>query len=191
MYCPKKWKSDHTCHHPHRFNELATKSEKWKWKPRLACVSVHLPPWQTPVDVLPWTCRSQGKWPSRETDGQGNPHKWLASRKIWSIKEPETAPAGTKPRTSITDRLEQKGIERGSAGRSSLTKTRKGHGQSDQGWTYFKGDTGKTGRNAYGLFGVENLPSWTELNTTITTNKLKRKRKQSKTMTTAVLKKNI
>ena len=25
-------------HHPHRFNELATKSEKWNGKPRLECV---------------------------------------------------------------------------------------------------------------------------------------------------------
>ena len=28
--------SDHTCHHPHRLNKLATKCEKWNGKPRLA-----------------------------------------------------------------------------------------------------------------------------------------------------------
>jgi len=27
-------------------------------------------------------CRSEGKRPSRQTDGQSNPNKWLASRKI-------------------------------------------------------------------------------------------------------------
>ena len=27
--------SQTTCHHPHRFNEFATKSEKWNGKPRL------------------------------------------------------------------------------------------------------------------------------------------------------------
>ena len=32
--------------------------------------------------------------------GQSNPHKWLASRKIWSVEELETLPAGTKPRAS-------------------------------------------------------------------------------------------
>ena len=30
----------------------------------------------------------------------GNHHMWLASRKIWSVEELETLPAGTKPRTS-------------------------------------------------------------------------------------------
>ena len=30
-------RSNHTCHYPHRFNELATKSEKWNGKPRLEC----------------------------------------------------------------------------------------------------------------------------------------------------------
>ena len=57
--------SDHTCHHPHRFNELATKSEKWNGKPRLECVDGRHPPSKTPVGVLPWTCRSEGKRPSR------------------------------------------------------------------------------------------------------------------------------
>ena len=34
----KRRQSDHTCRHPHRFNGLATKSEKWNGKPRLECV---------------------------------------------------------------------------------------------------------------------------------------------------------
>ena len=89
-----------TCHHPHRFNELATKSEKWNGKPRLECVSGRYLLSKTPVGALSWTCRSEGKWPSRQTGGKSNPHKWLASRKIWSGEELETLPAGTKPRTS-------------------------------------------------------------------------------------------
>ena len=36
--CLKRLQSDHTRHHPHKFNELATKSEKWNGKPRLECV---------------------------------------------------------------------------------------------------------------------------------------------------------
>jgi len=54
--CLKGWQSDHTCHHPHRFNELA--KIKWNGKPRLECVDGRHPPLKTPVGVLPWTCRS-------------------------------------------------------------------------------------------------------------------------------------
>ena len=32
--------------------------------------------------VLPWTCRSEGKPPSRQTGEQSDPRTWLASRKI-------------------------------------------------------------------------------------------------------------
>ena len=54
-----------TCHHPHRFNELATKSEKWNGKPRLECVDGRRPLSKTPAGVLPWTRRGAGKQPSR------------------------------------------------------------------------------------------------------------------------------
>ena len=43
-----------------RFNELATKSEKWNGKPRVVCVDNRHPPSKTPVGVLPWTRRSEG-----------------------------------------------------------------------------------------------------------------------------------
>ena len=49
--CFKKWKSDHTCHHHRRFNDIATKREKWNGKPRLECVSGQHPPSKTPVDI--------------------------------------------------------------------------------------------------------------------------------------------
>ena len=63
--CFKRWQSDHTCHHSHRFNELATKSEKWNGKPRLECVNGRHPRSKTNVRVLRWTCRSEGTRPSR------------------------------------------------------------------------------------------------------------------------------
>ena len=68
------------------------------------------------MGVLFWTCRSEGKLPS----GQSNPHKWLASQKIWSVEELETLAAGTKPRTSHNRSPEERGVERERARRSSL-----------------------------------------------------------------------
>ena len=48
----KRWQSDHTCRHPHRFNERATKSEKWNGKPRPECVDGRHPHSKTPMGVL-------------------------------------------------------------------------------------------------------------------------------------------
>ena len=36
------------------------------------------------------------KWPSRLIGGQSNPHKWLASQKIWSVEKLETLAVGIK-----------------------------------------------------------------------------------------------
>ena len=44
---------------------LLQKSEKWNGKPRLECIDGRHPPSKTPVGVLPWTCRNEGKRPSR------------------------------------------------------------------------------------------------------------------------------
>ena len=41
-----------SCHHPHRLNELATKSEMENGKPRLECVSGRQSPSKAPVDML-------------------------------------------------------------------------------------------------------------------------------------------
>ena len=54
---------------------------------------------ETHVGVLPWKCRSKVKWPSKKTGEESSYHKWLASRKIWSVEELETLPAGTESRT--------------------------------------------------------------------------------------------
>ena len=37
----KRWQSDHTCHHPHRFN--VKKCKKWNGNSRLVCVNVQHP----------------------------------------------------------------------------------------------------------------------------------------------------
>ena len=59
------------------------KREKKKdGKPTLACVNVQHTPSKTPAGGLPWTCRSKGKRPSRQTGRQSYHHKWLAS---WMI----------------------------------------------------------------------------------------------------------
>ena len=44
------------------------------------------------MDILPWTCQSEGKWPSRQTGEQCNHHKWFSSWKIWSVEAFETLP---------------------------------------------------------------------------------------------------
>ena len=51
------------------------------------------------------------------------------------------------------DRLEERGVGRGSARRSSvLERTREGHRQSDEHWNRFKGDAGELLRD-----GVERI----------------------------------
>ena len=42
------------------------------------------------------------------------------------------------------DRLEERGVERGSARRSSFDRTREGHRQSDEHWNCFKGKVEET-----------------------------------------------
>ena len=65
--CPKRWQSDHTCHHPDGSNELATKSEKWNGKPRLecqwststfqnssVCTALDMPKWREMIEHIDW-----------------------------------------------------------------------------------------------------------------------------------------
>ena len=70
------------------------------------------------------------------------------------------------------DRLEERGMQRGSARRSSFERTREGHRQSDEHWNRFKGkrwgNVLETGWNAYGLFRAHRYHlelNWTELRT--------------------------
>ena len=55
----------HVCHHPHTVTVQWACSKKWNGKSWVECVDGQHPPLKTPVGVLPWTCRSGGKWLSR------------------------------------------------------------------------------------------------------------------------------
>ena len=154
---------------PHRFNELATKTEKWNKKARLECVSGQHPPSNTPAGVLPWTCRSEGKWPSRQTVGQSNLYKWLPSRKIWSVEELETLPSGTKPRTS---HHRSPGGER--RGKKEVLddlpwKDERGPLSIRPTLEPFKGNVGETSDRQGGAYmgfseRIDTILNWTELN---------------------------
>ena len=61
------------------------------------------------------------------------------------------------------DRLEERGVERESAKRSSLKGTREGHRQSDEHWNRFKGDVGETSERNFANTG---FPEHKELNRT-------------------------
>ena len=50
------------------------------------------------------------------------------------------------------DRLEERSVERGSARRSSLKRTRKGHRQSNEHWNRFKGNVGETSERRGGAY---------------------------------------
>ena len=91
--------TEYTHHHPHKLNKFATKGGKWNGKPRLVCINLQHPPLKTPADVLLWIYQSQGKWPSRQNDGQSNHQKWLVSQKVLSVEELEMISAVTRPRT--------------------------------------------------------------------------------------------
>ena len=151
--CLKRWQSDHTCHHPHRFSELATESEKQNGKPRLEC---RHPPSNTPVGMLLWTCWSEGKWLSRQTGWQSNSHKWLASQKFQSAGELETLPVGTKPRTSHhwLPWGERHGKRKCLTIFHETEGMRESHCQSDEHWNYFKGNIGETPETVWAFLSM-------------------------------------
>ena len=85
---------------------LLEKSEQCNPIPRL--VRGDVPPSKTELaDVLPWTCRSEGISPMS-----------LTSEVLRSLTY---YPWAQSQRHHITDRLDERGVERGSARRSSLT----------------------------------------------------------------------
>ena len=91
--CPKRWRSDHTCH-------TLTDSTRFlqkEWKVELdTLVNVQHPCSKAPADVLPWTCQSEGKWLNRQASEKSNYHKQLVFQNLWSVEELETLPAGTQ-----------------------------------------------------------------------------------------------
>ena len=111
--------SDHTCHHPHRFNELAaTKSEMWNGKPSLECVNGRYPPPKTPVGVLPWTCRCDAKLPDRLV-GKANIASGLHLGRSEVLRSLRHYMRAQNQGHHTIDHPEEKGVERGSARRSS------------------------------------------------------------------------
>ena len=119
--CPRRRQSDHTCHHPHRLSKLVTKCEKWNAKPRLTWVSARNPPSETPVDLLHWIWRSQGKWQAKEP-----PRVAYVSEGMKPVEELETlrggggGGGGGGRGNHTTNRLEERGVERRSVRRSLL-----------------------------------------------------------------------
>ena len=47
-----------------RYNTMMQKKHKW-YKFLVNCAVIQITSCKTPVGVLPWTCQSEGKWPSR------------------------------------------------------------------------------------------------------------------------------
>jgi len=127
------------------------------------------PPLKTPVGVLPWKSRSEGKRPSKTTSGQSNPHKWLASRKIWSVESLRHYWRAKRKGHYTIDRLEERVVERGRARRSSLKgRERAVFNQTNTG-TVLKAILGKLlrdGMERIWAFSSAYIPSWTELNWT-------------------------
>ena len=75
-------------------------------------------------EIVRWTCRSEFKGSDRakRLAGKATLTSGLLLGIISSVEELETLPAGAKPRTTYRtiDRLKKRGVERGSARRSSL-----------------------------------------------------------------------
>ena len=89
-------------------------------KPRLECVDGRHPPTKTPVGVLPWTCRSEGKRPSRQTGGQSSSNNGLLLGRSEVLRSLRHYLRAQSQGHHTVDRLEERGVERGSARRSSL-----------------------------------------------------------------------
>ena len=120
----KRWQSDYTCHHPHRFNELATKSERWNAKPRLTqmcqwststfknscgCTALDMPEWREATEQIDW----RAKQPPRVACFSEDLKCWEAWDTNCGQKAKDIIP-------SITWRREALCVERWSARRSSL-----------------------------------------------------------------------
>ena len=131
------------------------------------------PPSKTPVavGVLPWTCRSERKRPSRYTGRQSSHHKWLVSRKIWSVEQLEASPGGINRRTS--HHRPPGGDRRGKRKRPTIffetnERTREGHRRWDEHWNRFKGNVGETSERRCGAHmgfseRIDTILNWTEL----------------------------
>ena len=145
--CSKRWQSDHTYHHPHRLNELATKSEKCNKKHRLVCANVRHPPSETRVDVLLWTFRSEGIHDRADR---------LAGK--------AAVVNGMRLGMSEVFRSWRHYLQEQSQDTTPATAWRESHRQSDEHWSCLKTTLGKrlweTGWSAYGLCRADTTLNW-------------------------------
>ena len=115
--------TDHTCHPPHRFNELATKSKRWNGKPSLERVNGRHSSSETPVGVLLFTCQSKLYREMTERLDLQTKHATITSglrlgrsKVLRSLRHYLRAQSQGN---HTIDRLEERGVERGSAGQFS------------------------------------------------------------------------
>ena len=85
---------------------------------RLECVNGQHPPSKTPASVLPWTCRTEGNWPSRYPGGYGTLTSGLLLRRSEMLRSLRHYLWAQSQRHHTTDHV--RGLERRSTRRSSL-----------------------------------------------------------------------
>ena len=98
--------------------------------------------WSTPkrpVGVLPWTCRTEGKWPSSTLAGKTTLTNGLLLGRSEVLRSLRHYLRTQSQGHHTIDHLVERGVERRSVRRSSL-KGRECHRQSDEHWNRFKGN---------------------------------------------------
>ena len=119
--CLKRWQSDHTCHHPHRVKELATKSKKWNGKPRLECVDGQIYLWKLLWVYCPGHAGVKGNNDRADRlAGKVTVTSGLLLGRSEVLKSLRHYLQAQSQGHHTIDRLEERGVEGGSARRSSL-----------------------------------------------------------------------
>ena len=120
LHCLKKWQSDHTRHHPHRFNELATKMKSGMGSPdwnasmtdinlrKLLWTSLNMPEWWEMTEQIDW----RAKQPSQLWLACGNCGLLLRRSEVLRSLRHYLRVQSQGHHT--IDRLEERGVERGS-----------------------------------------------------------------------------
>ena len=100
-------------------SQIAARNEKWNGKPRLEHVSGRHPS-KTPVGALPWTYQSEGKL---RTGGAKQPQKeGCVSGRLEVLRSLRHYLRAQSQGHYTIDRLEERGVERGSARQSSFKR---------------------------------------------------------------------
>ena len=166
--CLKRWQSDHTCHHSHRFYQLATKSEKWNGKPRLECADGRHPPSKTPVGVLPsmpeWRdSTEQTDWRAKQSSEVACFSEDLKCWEAWDTTCGHKAKNITPLIVCRSEALKEEELDtlpwRDERGPSSIRRTLEGSQRPR------RGNFWETGWSANGLFRMRRYQlelNWTE-----------------------------